>query len=282
MNKQTYIKELQKALQNGNEADQEDIIRYVTEYFEDAEDDEQVLKELGTPQEFLANIQKDQAEQIETKTEEITEMNDNGIQRISICVDLGDVKIEKGKELQFQAIGVPEKEYKTYTAQNTLYIQSTYRFHFRISRNSIRYLYRLTVPENMWLTFMEIECKLGNVVLSDINVKELQIKEHLGDIRLTRVNCDKMKLIQKMGEIDYVGDHPGDMVLKNAMGSIDVTIHDDETHYNYDCSAAMGSVKINGDTCEGINTSLKRTHKDATYSIEAKNRMGDIKLRFQK
>jgi len=70
MNKQTYIKELQKALQNGNEADQEDIIRYVTEYFEDAEDDEQVLKELGTPQEFLANIQKDQAEQIETKTEE--------------------------------------------------------------------------------------------------------------------------------------------------------------------------------------------------------------------
>ena len=52
------------------------------------------------------------------------------------------------------------REYKTYTAQNTLYIQSTYRFHFRISRNSIRYLYRLTVPENMWLTFMEIECRM--------------------------------------------------------------------------------------------------------------------------
>lgn len=281
MNKETYIKELRIALQEGNETDQEDIIRYVTEYFEDAENDEQVLKELGTPQEFVANIQKDQTTQNETKAE-ISEMNDSGIQRISIQVDLGDVRIEKGKELQFQAIGVPEKEYKTYTSQNTLYIQSAYRFRFRISRNSIRYLYRLTIPENMRMTYMEIECKLGNVVLSDVNIKELQIKEHLGDIRLTNVNCEQMSLTQKMGEIDYIGHHPGNMVLKNAMGSIDVVIHDDETHYNYDCSAAMGTVKINGDSSEGINTSLKRTHQDAAYSIEAKNRMGDIKLCFQK
>lgn len=284
MKKEEYLHELTTYFNDWNEVDQEDVIRYVSEYFDDADNEEQVLKELGTPQEFIREIRQDQINPKDSEQNEasLTTCKNYTIDRISIHVDLGDVLVERGTVLCFQAIGVPEKEYKTFTTGNTLYVESRYRFHFLMSIKTTRYLYRLTIPSDMQLQSIEIETKLGNVVLKEINSKELSIKEHLGDIRLTQVWSETMKLTQKMGEIDYVGSHPGTMELKNAMGSINIVIDDYASSFNYDLSTNMGTVKVNGDVSEGFHTALKRTNKDAEYQIIAQNRMGDIKLRFQK
>lgn len=73
MNREQYITELRQCLNDVNESDLEDAIRYCEEYFDEAgsENEQQAMDDLGKPSKFAAQIKADVAiRNTEQKTEE--------------------------------------------------------------------------------------------------------------------------------------------------------------------------------------------------------------------
>ena len=56
MNRETYLKELRKYLKRLPKDDYENAMEYFTEYFDDAGNDEEAIRELGSPREAASNL----------------------------------------------------------------------------------------------------------------------------------------------------------------------------------------------------------------------------------
>lgn len=61
MRKEDYIAELKSRLRGVEQSDIEDAVAYCEEYFDEAEDEEQAIKELGSPAKFAAQIKTEAA-----------------------------------------------------------------------------------------------------------------------------------------------------------------------------------------------------------------------------
>lgn len=61
MTRETYINELRIHLRGLQESDIEDAVAYCEEYFNEAEDEEQAIKDLGSPVKFAAQIKTETA-----------------------------------------------------------------------------------------------------------------------------------------------------------------------------------------------------------------------------
>jgi uncharacterized membrane protein len=75
MNRQEFLNELENLLQNIPSADRQEAIQYYQDYFEDAgvENEEQVIRELGSPQRVAAIIQEDLKNEATVEKGEFTE-----------------------------------------------------------------------------------------------------------------------------------------------------------------------------------------------------------------
>ena len=56
MNRETYLKELRKYLKRLPKDDYENAMEYFTEYFDDAVNDEEAIRELGSPREAASDL----------------------------------------------------------------------------------------------------------------------------------------------------------------------------------------------------------------------------------
>ena len=63
MTKETYLERLEKLLEGMDPKEKEEALAYCREYFEDAQDKdvEQIIKELGTPEEFAEQLKSDES-----------------------------------------------------------------------------------------------------------------------------------------------------------------------------------------------------------------------------
>ncbi|WP_310604466.1 DUF1700 domain-containing protein [Anaerosporobacter sp.] len=75
MNRQEFLSELENLLQNIPNADRQEAIRYYEDYFEDAgiENEEHVIRELGSPEQVAAIIQEDLRNEATKDSGEFTE-----------------------------------------------------------------------------------------------------------------------------------------------------------------------------------------------------------------
>ena len=58
MTRERFLSELQKELNSLPIAEQQEAMDYYRAYFEDAEDDERVIEQLGSPEEVARNIKE--------------------------------------------------------------------------------------------------------------------------------------------------------------------------------------------------------------------------------
>lgn len=66
MTKNDYIMELSDCLQNLDPAEASDILDYVNEYLQDAEDPRRAMEELGSPRDYVRKVLEDLREDTET------------------------------------------------------------------------------------------------------------------------------------------------------------------------------------------------------------------------
>lgn len=199
-------------------------------------------------------------------------------QRLEMDIDLGDIRIERGDALSLRIEDVSEDHYELEYEGDTLIITSWTDNHLWAIHQDASFT--LTIPKDMELDHITIESDLGDVKVNHIHVDTLEIYQHMGDIKVLDVNAEDMALYQDMGDISYEGTHPGNLKAENHMGDIEVEINAPAKEYAYELSAAMGTIKAEGQRKSGASLSLQGGHSDASYRLILHNDMGDINLEF--
>lgn len=82
MNKQEYLDQLRKKLKGFEEEEVKSALVYCEEYFEEAQDEQQVMQDLGTPSKFVAQLK---AESIISKKEKQGSFHSIWILILGIC-----------------------------------------------------------------------------------------------------------------------------------------------------------------------------------------------------
>lgn len=220
----------------------------------------------------------DQAES--TDATEVIELQE--FKNLSMNITAGDIRIEQGNELSLNVKNVPDDEYEVVQEQDTLTISTKGMSHvFNFSLDALDYEFILTIPKDMTVTLIDVVSKMGEVKMNGITSDDIIVDQHMGDVELVDVICNNdMKIGQKMGDIEYEGSHPGNMDLANSMGEIDLEIYDSIDEYRYELNTSLGSIKTNREKQDGVSGTINGGPENATYLIQAKNSMGDIKVEF--
>ena len=177
MTREEYLKELKSSIMSLSSDEQEEAIQYYSDYFDEADDDEKVMRELGTPEELAKTIiEKFANALVDTKGEKSDKENeqDKGssdknssrsidalyyefdkskIRNISMDFGAAEVAVIEGSKYCIETRGISEDSMNCYlNKEGTLIVGNLRRFnlnfwnHDRRSRIVPRIL--VTVPKN--------------------------------------------------------------------------------------------------------------------------------------
>ena len=140
----------------------------------------------------------------------------------------------------------------------------------------------ITIPEGAELNKLEVKTGLGDVLLSNLEMKQkLEAKTGLGDVECYEIRAhDDVKLESGMGDVTLAVTEPhsgAEFDLKTGMGTIEAQINGLEKDWDYEAKTGMGTVTLNGDS---RGTKVERKSKGGC-KLEAETGMGDINLYFQ-
>lgn len=140
----------------------------------------------------------------------------------------------------------------------------------------------ITIPEVAELNKLEVKTGLGDVFLSNLEMKQkLEAKTGLGDVECYEISAhDDVRLESGMGDVTLAVTEPysgTEFDLHSGMGTIEAQINGLEKDWDYEAKTGMGTVTLNGDS-----RGTKVEHKSkGDYKLDAETGMGDVNLYFQ-
>lgn len=143
---------------------------------------------------------------------------------------------------------------------------------------------------------LDLTASLGEVELTGITLGQGTLVASLGDLELEEVKAQWLDLTLSMGEFKGSGitttqeltieNHMGDTSVEGAlygktkvissMGNVTLTSSLPQEDYGYDLSTSMGDVRLNG-----AHMDEKATQRGGTHHITVENSMGDITLKLR-
>lgn len=207
---------------------------------------------------------------------------------IDMDIAFGDIEILEGDSYQLEVKNIPEENYTIEVVDETLHITSRMKEHKNYSLLSgfqnLNYKLTLRIPMKGEYEGFLLHSSMGDISLSNVITKDLQITQDMGDVHVQDVEVrGDSTIINRMGDIKFYGSSLGKLSVNNEMGDIKMVLQRSEEEYSYDLSTSMGDVKINGETMsDGLGGYVSGGVPKAPYHIEADGSMGDIKLEFLK
>lgn len=134
----------------------------------------------------------------------------------------------------------------------------------------------ILVPRDFEFDYLKIHNLMGDIDVSDIKAKQLDVEVDLGDFEGENLQTGNLVLDNAMGNIKIDGVFLNKSSIHNDLGDIDVQVNDDIENYDYQAECSLGSVKVNG------RDGATRRENDSENMIEISNKLGDITLDFSK
>ena len=199
MTKEEYLNQLKMHLNALTQDELTEALQYYSDYFEEANDDQKVINELGTPEE-LAKIIIEKFANVPVKTEKETEetsqedkKNDyeqeenlyfefesEKVQKLVLNFGAADVVLISGNKYSLETRGVSSDSVNCYLSQDgVLTVNNNKRLNFnfwghnRGSRIVPRFL--VTIPENAHLNSLKIIIGAGNLRTKGCNISSQNV-----------------------------------------------------------------------------------------------------------
>ena len=127
---------------------------------------------------------------------------------------------------------------------------------------------------------MEMEVGAGKVNVKSLTVEDIQVEIGAGSVKLAEVTAQQADLEVGMGELTLDGNVTGDLTAECSMGSMEFVITGAESEHNYEVECSLGSVRIGGDSYDGVATERYiDNHANSLYDLSCS--VGDIKVTFR-
>lgn len=282
MTREEYLNELKSSIMSLTTDEQAEAIEYYTDYFEEAGDDEKVMRELGTPEELAKTIIEKFANALvdtkktgesSSKEGESTSSSSDGysidalyyefkkseVKNLSMDFGAAEVAVIEGDKYCIETRGLPEECLNCYlNKEGTLVVSNGHRFnlnfwsHNRRSRIVPRVL--VTVPANTAIGKLRIAIGAGKLVSRtlSLNCNSGNIDVGAGNLVLDGIFGGKIDMRCGMGNLDFTGSITGSVNLDCGMGSVALKLKGDPAAYSYDAKVGLGDFRFNGEKKSGV------------------------------
>lgn len=303
MKREEYLQQLELNLSSLTNDEKKEAIQYYSDYFEDADDDEKIMSELGSPEELAKTIVEKMANNLVSKEEKNTEENDtresvakgvifhsfnkNDVRSLTLTFAAVEVVAISGKSYSIETRGLaPEDLNITLSSEGVLNISNNKRinFNFWSHDRSNRIIPRilLTLPEDAELNRLKVALGAGNFDFRDISLTyaEGKLEVGAGNLQINKINGKNTDLRCGMGNLDISGELKGRLNVDCGMGAVKININGNIEEYSYDAKVGLGELRINNEKKNVVGKYLESSRKDNHISVNCG--MGSVNIKIQK
>lgn len=308
MTREEYLNELKSSLLSLSQDEQAEAIQYYSDYFEEADDDQKVIGELGSPEELAKTITEkfanalvhqnkegsaDNSDQ-ENRAEESGDssidalyfsFDKNQIKNLSFDFGAAEVVMIEGDDFSVETRGIQKDFLSCYVNyEQTLFICNSRRFnlnfwsHDRRSRLVPRIL--LTLPKNLCLDRVNINVGAGQLTSRPLSLKckSGNITVGAGNIVLNGIFGGRIDLRCNMGNIEMKGSLSGAVNIDCGMGNLSLDLKGKASEYSYDAKIGLGDFRFNDEKKSGVCQIYNKQKMENHFSVNVG--MGSVKIKL--
>ena len=311
MTREEYLNELKSSIMSLTSDEQAEAIQYYSDYFDEADDDEKVMRELGTPSELAKTIiEKFANALVDTKDEKsggnqksdntekdsdpncsidalFFEFDKKKVKNLSMDFGAAEVVIIQGEKYCIETRGIQE-EYMNCNLNNegTLFISNSRRFnlnywsHNRRSRIVPRIL--VTIPNNVSVEKVRIAIGAGQLISKKLSITctSGSIDVGAGNLVLDGLFGGKINMRCGMGNLEFTGSLTGTVNLDCGMGNVSLNLKGDPEKYSYDAKVRLGDFRFNGEKKSGVCQIYNNQKLENHISVNCG--MGSVNIKVEK
>ena len=311
MTREEYLNELKSSIMSLSSDEQAEAIQYYSDYFEEADDDEKVMRELGSPEELaktiiekFANALVDtkksgdgSAEDDNEKGSDSTsggcsidalyyEFASNKVTNLSMDFGAAEVALIEGDKYSIETRGLQEESLNCYlNKEGTLVVSNTRRFnlnfwsHNRRSRMVPRIL--VTLPRNASVEKFRIAIGAGKVTSRKLSFSctSGNVDVGAGNMILDGIFGGKLNMRCGMGNLEFKGKITGSVNLDCGMGSMNLKLKGNPKSYSYDAKVGLGDFRFNDEKKSGVCQIYNNQKLENHFSVNCG--MGSVTIKVE-
>lgn len=304
MKKEDYLNQLKLKLSVLSEDDISQNIQYYNDYFEEAKDDEKVIKELGSPEELGDKIINKYADVYETSiisdskdidlSERKKSISDGAlyysydpasVHNLYCNFGAAEVVAIKGAKFSIETRGISEENLNCnlspegyLSINNTKRINLNFFNHDRSAHVVPRIL--LTIPEKINLDKIRIVIGAGSFESKEafIQYKNGSFEVEAGSLILKNVSGGKLDVHCGMGKFELEGKLNGQSFIDCGMGSVKVLVNGNSSNYSYEAKIGLGDFKFNDIKKNGVGKIASDQKLNNHFSVNCG--MGSVNIQI--
>ena len=307
MTREEYLNELKSSIMSLSSDEQAEAIQYYSDYFDEADDDEKVMRELGSPEELAktiiekfanALVDTKKAGEGDSEQEEENasadgysidalyyEFKKSEVKNFSMDFGAAEVALIEGDKYSIETRGLQEECINCYlNKEGTLVVSNNRRFnlnfwsHNRRSRIVPRIL--VTVPENASVEKLRISVGAGKLVSRKLSVscQSGSVSVDAGNLVLDGIFGGKIDMRCGMGNLEFTGSVTGTVNLDCGMGNTKISLKGDPKNYSYDAKVGLGDFRFNDEKKSGVCQIYNNQKKDNHFSVNCG--MGSVTIKI--
>ena len=308
MTREEYLNELKSSIMSLTSDEQAEAIQYYSDYFDEADDDEKVMRELGTPEELAKTIiEKFANALVDTKSESQDNSSDNNdeargdgysidalyfefnkseVKNLSMDFGAAEVAVIEGDKYCIETRGLPEECLNCYlNKEGTLVVSNAHRFnlnfwsHNRRSRIVPRVL--VTVPSKAAVGKLRVAIGAGKLVSKKLSLScnSGNIDVGAGNLVLDGIFGGKIDMRCGMGNLEFTGSVTGTVNLDCGMGNVKLDLNGDAKNYSYDAKVGLGDFRFNGEKKSGVCQIYNNQKLENHFSVNCG--MGSVSINIK-
>ncbi len=274
MTREDYLNKLKNELGILPQKDIEDAISYYSNYFLDANDDEKVISELGSPQVLakkiiennqkkLQEISKEQQNNQKSEDENTDalyfEFEKKDVKNLRLDFGMANIVLISGNKFCVETRGaLPDFFNCNLSSSGTLTINNQKRINLDFWNHNAKYhvvpRILITIPDDSNLTELKIRIGAGKLISKNVkiscNVGYFDCES--GHLALNFIKSQKSKIHCGIGNLSIVGEFLGKTEIDCGMGNINLNLKGNVQDYSYDGKVGLGSFRINEVKKSGI------------------------------
>lgn len=312
MTKKQYLKKVENCIQALPVEERNEALEYYSNYFDDADDDDKVMEELGEPEDLAKTIianftcvpaktskkkkaEKEEQEEVKTSFDNdfdysqeklYFEFSKSQVTNLGISLGAGHIVIKSGSDYQIETRGISEKDFRCEINEaGTLIVENR-----KFPANGRKYGHAfknkwcprilITVPENAELENFKLALGAGQMTSKTLKIKaeKTMIDVTAGNFVLSGITSQASNIKCAMGNVEVYGKLKGFTKIDCSMGSVKIKTPESQSSYSCDAKIGMGSVKFGEEKHNGFSQSINGEKKQNHFSINVG--MGDVKIKF--
>ncbi|MDY5123205.1 MAG: DUF4097 family beta strand repeat-containing protein [Treponema sp.] len=306
MTREEYLNQLKNNLSSLTIDEQNEALQYYSDYFEDADNDEKIMAEFGTPEELAKSIVEKMANGLskvesETKNSEdkssfkrrttdgilFYSFNKEDVRNLLLTFSAAEVVAISGKNFAVETRGLAEESLNVdLSAEGNLSISNNKRVNFNFwshdRKNRVIPRILITIPEGISLKRFKLGIGAGKFESKGISLsyEDGNFEVGAGNLILKNVSGNKTSLRCGMGNMEISGKLLNQTNIDCGMGSMKIELNQAAEDCSYDLKIGLGDFKFNDEKQSGVKQFIEGDKKKNHFSVNCG--MGSVNIQIRK